>query len=375
MLQLQKQEWDKLAAWRGGAALMVAFGHMVQVFIYPTSSWLAPYSGLMAQASVMMFFVISGCSIAASGHGLLNHKEPLRDYLWNRMARIFPPLMFAVLLMWLLALLSPIFFPSGTHDYLDGQRLARDGYYFDWQYALGSLIFINGFFVPTPLVNGPLWSLAYEIWLYLIFFIFLLGQHRKSYLLTSCALVLYLAVATLDQSSGRLLFAKYSLIWAAGTFVFYLLAMGVNVTLRKGYPQFLMYISGVFAFSYAWKFVRSDMNDDITPFNLTFGIWFALFLIWTPRPPIVIERLMIFVSKFGYTLYLIHFPIYLFVFGILQTHINSSLGIAVSMGFISMMLSLLIAHFSAKWLERKEFFLKLISSSPLLHTRGMRGRQ
>jgi peptidoglycan/LPS O-acetylase OafA/YrhL len=84
---------------------------------------------------------------------------------------------------------------------------------------------------------------------------------------------------------------------------------------------------------------------------------------------------MIFVSKFGYTLYLIHFPIYLFVFGILQTHISSSFGMAVSMGFISMMLSLLIAHFSAKWLERKEFFLKHISSSPLLHIRGMRGRQ
>lgn len=374
-MQLQKHEWDKLAAWRGGAALMVAFGHMVQVFIYPTSSWLAPYSGLMAQASVMMFFVISGCSIAASGHGLLDHKEPLRDYLWNRMARIFPPLLFAVLLMWLLALLSPIFFPSGTHDYLHGQRLARDGYDFNWQYALGSLVFINGFFVPTPFVNGPLWSLAYEIWLYLIFFIFLLGQHRKSYLLTSCSLLLYFTVAALDQSSGRLLFAKYSLVWAAGTFVFYLLATGVNVALKQGYPKFLMYISGFFTFFYAWQFVRSDMSGDVTPFNLTFGIWFALFLIWAQRPPATIERLMIFISKFGYTLYLIHFPIYLFVFGVFQVHINSSFGVAVLVGFVSMMLSLLIAHFSAMWLERKEFFLKIISSSPLLHTRGLRGKK
>jgi peptidoglycan/LPS O-acetylase OafA/YrhL len=91
---LTVEQWERLTTYRGLAALLVAFGHMVQVFVSPTSSFVAPYSGLMAQASVMMFFVISGASIAASAKRLILGVSPVYYYILGRASRIFPPLFF-----------------------------------------------------------------------------------------------------------------------------------------------------------------------------------------------------------------------------------------------------------------------------------------
>ena len=76
-----------------------------------------------------------------------------------------------------------------------------------------------------------------------VFDLFLFFWVKKNVWLTLVSMMLYFIVAAIDQSSGRLLFAKYSLIWAAGTFVFYVLAAHVKIFSESGYPRFLKYLA------------------------------------------------------------------------------------------------------------------------------------
>lgn len=288
MTELTKNDWELLAAWRGIAALLVAIGHMVQVFIYPTSVWLAPYSGLLAQASVMIFFVISGCSIAASGFSIVETAHPVRSYIWRRMARIWPPLLFSVVLMWCLSLIAPLTFASGSSSFIPAERLAREGYFFEWSRAGIALLFLNGFVGYTILTNGPLWSLSYEVWLYFIFFFFLIGLQSRFCWLSMVSLLVYLVLATLDRS-GSLIFPKYSLIWAAGVLVYFVF-LGDRKTQRKDILMFPAVLMGLLAFHYAWRFVLHDMNEEIWPFNVAFGGFFALYLTMRRDLPVALLR-------------------------------------------------------------------------------------
>jgi len=356
--ELAKEDWELLAAWRGIAAMLVAVGHMVQVFIYPGSTWLAPYSGLLAQASVMIFFVISGCSIAASGFSLLEANNPVRKYIWNRMARIWPPLIFSMLLMWCLWLLAPKFFPTGTASFMPGERLAREGFYFDWGKAGLSFLFLNGFVGQTILTNGPLWSLSYEVWLYFIFFFFLIGQKSRFRWLSIFSMFIYLILATLDLSRGSMIFARYSLVWGAGVIVFFVL-QSERKSQRCEILFFPAALTGLFALHLARLFILRDMNDDIWPFNVQFGLFFAIYLSMRMKLMKRIQQWGIYVSKFGYTLYLIHFPIFLFAFGVTQRVVTQSWVFAWAAGVCTLLIATCFAKISATLLENRRLFLKL----------------
>ncbi|WPZ05185.1 acyltransferase [Blastomonas marina] len=161
-----------LDAVRGGAALVVLVGHMVQMGIY-TGPF--PFSDLMQHNAVIVFFVLSGLVIAHSVHA---RPGTLKDYAIARAARILPvsltALAFGALLY--MAVSAQGLVPSeapAPYDDLTASSL------------LLPAIFLSesGAAEAGPVWNPPYWSLVYEVWFYAIFAagFFLKGRTRIAF--------------------------------------------------------------------------------------------------------------------------------------------------------------------------------------------------
>ena len=334
---------------------------MVQVFISPASIVLAPYSGLLAQASVMMFFVISGTSIAASANRVIEGANPVSRYISSRASRILPPLLFSLVVLWLLSTIAPFVFVSGSQLFLPQDGMVRDGYSFEWSSAFGVLVFQNGFITDTPSSNNPLWSLSFEVALYIVYFLFFLGFKRNNLIFLFLAAAFYGFFLYFDQTKGDYLFLKYSFVWATGVLLFHLFSQGERSAVRKSAVAVAAFVSAAALTVYfGWSFVSSNMTDDITFFNLAFALFFSVYLwITLPKLPKVVKAITKLAARFGYTLYVLHFPIYLFSFGIFQPYMRHSNVMPWLVGLTTMTFTLLLAFFSAKVLERRELFVRM----------------
>jgi len=164
-MPLRANESAQFDSLRGASAIAVVIGHSNQILIAPTYDGLSEWLGLLAQAAVMVFFVLSGFLICKSISGnIAKHQGyfSLTKYVGDRFIRIWPPLLFSLALMAFLYLLAPVVFPSGSNAFLAPTKnaLVRTAFTFDLTQALGAGLALNGFFTDTPSANGALWSLS-----------------------------------------------------------------------------------------------------------------------------------------------------------------------------------------------------------------------
>lgn len=261
--------------------------------------------------------------------------------------------------MWLLSAIAPYVFASGSQLFLPQAGTVRDGYSFEWVNAFGVLIFQNGFIMDTPSSNNPLWSLSFEVWLYVIYFLCFLGFKRGHLILWFMAIGAYGFLLWSDQTKGDYLFLKYSFVWCAGVLLFHLLSRDAHFPGKKSNLRVAALMSAAALTVYfGWGFVSSNMTDDITLFNVAFGLFFSMYLwVTPPKLPKVIKAIIKPAAHFGYTLYLVHFPIYLFVFGIFQPYMRYGQIMSWFVGLTTLIFTLFLAFFSAKVLERRELFV------------------
>ncbi|SDS63965.1 acyltransferase [Opitutus sp. GAS368] len=189
---------------RGLACLMVACSHVFYVtHLDPTVTlpgWLHHLEA--GQTGVLVFFVLSGYLISWTNPGDCT-AENRRAYLWRRFVRLGPiyyaalALTFAVL-FWRRDPAPPsmvIALLAGAHNFND---------YF-------------GLHVPPPMVNGPLWSLNYEILYYGLFILLWRFSPRLGWVFLPAAVATVLGWFTPQWMP--LFLASYAcgwLYWAAG---------------------------------------------------------------------------------------------------------------------------------------------------------------
>ena len=145
------------------AASLVVYSHSYPLSGHIVDEPLARISGILdlATAAVIAFFVVSGFLIAKSAS-----QSPLSRFVQARFLRIWPALLATALLSALV--LGPIATTLPLRQYFS----AKD----TWLYAVAIPLldfwrFLPETFVtnPVPLaVNGSLWTLQVEIWLYMI---------------------------------------------------------------------------------------------------------------------------------------------------------------------------------------------------------------
>jgi peptidoglycan/LPS O-acetylase OafA/YrhL len=141
------------------AAWFVLFSHCYPLSGQTLGDPFARTFGLdtLGGVGVSIFFVLSGYLVTLSWQ----RSDTVSDFLWKRVRRIFPALVWCVLVC--VFCIGPLLTTLSVHDYLANAQTWR---YLHTATAWHIQFALPGVFgsLPTPnVVNGSLWSLPYEI--------------------------------------------------------------------------------------------------------------------------------------------------------------------------------------------------------------------
>lgn len=197
---------DHLDFVRGIAAIAVLLSHLRRLFLVDFSEIaqnsnrlvkLVYFASGFGHFAVMAFFVLSGFLVGGSVlRGRLDNEFNWGLYAINRLTRLWIVLIPALLLgaIWDHAGIR-IFGTAGIYGSLPGDsnrslvavppRLASG-------VMLGNALFLQGISTVTFGSNGPLWSLSYEFWYYVLFPLLVLAYPVKK---VSGSTVLYASAA------------------------------------------------------------------------------------------------------------------------------------------------------------------------------------
>ncbi|HEY5746058.1 MAG TPA: acyltransferase [Chryseolinea sp.] len=324
------------------AASAVIYSHTYDLFDFPKIEPFFSFSHQqlkLSEVGVMIFFSISGYLVFGSAQ----RSPSIWNFAWKRMLRIYPGLIFVVIVSTLLlAFLSSqelvtYFSSPTTYTYLKN----AGGLWI--QYTLPG-VFENH---KHPIVNGSLWTIPYELSMYAILgVLFFTFRRRVVTILWVCFLVLLL----LQQ-----------IFQIAGNFTFPFIYLSAHYVILFGYCFFCG------ALMQGWKQWSSSFPRIGLITLVLFGLsiflcaYTIVFLILLLPPATVIlgdGDSNAFTAKFGqygdfsYGLYLFGFPVQQIVY----SFIGNRFSIPISF-FICLLSTLPLAVLS--WFLVEKRFLKL----------------
>ncbi|HGH4619200.1 TPA: acyltransferase family protein [Enterobacter cloacae] len=350
MKLITKNQAISFESLRGIAAIAVALAHVFQFFLARYHPEYYRYVGLIAQASVMVFFVMSGYLIGASIQNNIskNGGFSMHSYAVSRFRRIFPPLILSLVIVLLMSFLAPYFFESGlqkfsttTDEFIKGRGI------FYWPSQILSVItFTNGILPQGTPFNTPLWSLPFEAWYYVL--AALLFTKKPFYILM--AFMLAYAI-----SGANIKFLIFGAVWFAG--------LGLSLIDVKGNTHtvtavVLTAVTSWFAFNHGAQFIVN--GGDYTMFNMWFGLAFAsltyLFILcMNVRINIIPSS-----SKYSYTLYIIHYPIIMFMIGVFESRVLGGFYSSLPVAICAIVIFMALAYKASKYVENPDLIKRFM---------------
>lgn len=305
---------------RGLAALVVFLEHARNLFFVDYSQlpshrllFAIPYlvTGAGHQA-VVVFFVLSGFFISGAVFRSLERGHwSWADYLTRRLVRLWVVLIPALLLccFWdhLGGRLDPALYSGKVANHIVNEDVRQ---YLTPSIFLGNLFFVHTILVPVFGSNGPLWSLAFEFWCYILFplglFTIRPGTSRSQRLLFA---VLFLAVARFVRGAVLGSFP----VWLIGTVLFFMPPLRLSTSLGRRIRIFaaVIYAAIFFLLSGARSIPRIWSDYILAVFSFAF-LWILLSASHRaePRSPAVMACRGL--ARFSYTLYTVHTPMLIF---------------------------------------------------------------
>lgn len=301
------------------AALLVAAGHLRNFLMVDWSAvtrhdsltgsfyWLTGFGRI----AVIVFFVLSGYLVGGRAFvtiesGAFNPKS----YALNRLSRLYPPLLVAIVLTVLFDTVGLHFgnafgYYSHPNTYHVAGEFASVPDTLNGRTALLNLLFLQTILGPTFGSDTPLWSLANEFWYYVIgplAGLCLFGTIRSRVMLIPALVLLLATVLWLNDSIALL-----SATWFAGAFAY---------QYSKPLPQaatrslFVLFCGVAAAVRSDHWFAAHQLVAD-----LAVGASFAAVLCSAgrPGPAPVTATLASRLAGFSYSLYLVHVPLLFFL--------------------------------------------------------------
>lgn len=338
---------SQLDTLRGLSAIAVLVSHSNQIIVAPTNHAMSATFGLLAQSAVMMFFALSGFLICkAITRNVTQHgRFSLPSYAADRFNRIVPPIAFSLLLVLTYWVLAPLVFSSGTRAFLHASAgAARQGFFLDIPSFTGTALFVNEFLTRTVSPNGPLWSLAYEAWYYVAAGLVATFRGRRG---AVAALAVLMAFGALNR-----VFLLFSLVWFAGALV----AVAHNTGLRLTGPSRAV---GAVCLVAALVLGGMLLNPDKAWwgtrvqafFSLSIGLFFASALHEIVRGTVAIRPVARGSAAFSYTLYIVHFPTLLMVYGVTEGWVHGNLAASWITATAAAIGCLLLSRWLARFIE------------------------
>lgn len=309
---------------RAAAAWAVMWGHLRALFFVdfqqiqhsgPIVKGLYFLTGFGHQA-VMVFFVLSGFLISSTViSSQISGARSWRDYAINRSSRLYvvliPGLLFG--LLWD-RLGSALFASTGLYSHpLQGFGSAIAQNQLTYGAFFGNMFFLQTIACSTFGSNGPLWSLANEFWYYALFPVALVAG------LAWAKQSLRRAIPLTILAFGLAVFLGWEkivgfFVWMAGCL---LVIAHSKFQLRSGWRLVLYTLASSLAFAACLAAARTGRLAAIGT-DLPVGITFTLFLFGVLHMDFG-DRIRHYPSVshlfagFSYSLYVLHFPLLLFV--------------------------------------------------------------
>jgi peptidoglycan/LPS O-acetylase OafA/YrhL len=301
------------------AALLVGYSHIRQ-------NLLVDYSGLRhpgivdkaifalanyGHAGVVIFFVLSGYLVGGKAISLFQSDSVATEwqhFFADRFSRIFVVLLpalilsFAVLLYLRTEAANAPFMTSAHWGWAMSAPIDSD---FSLRRWVSASILLNEFISKSLAVDSPLWSLAYE-WFYYMAALGLVLAARKVFSLAALVAITYAAVlfALALIFNSHILFL--GLLWLFGVIA---KVVFDRHFLKRSFAQWL----GITLFLGLMVVDRVvSVNDMLLGFAVAFMIAHSKWADWRAG-----ERWGMRLAAFSYSFYVVHFPITLFVLGLL----------------------------------------------------------
>lgn len=353
-------------SYRGLAAIVVFSSHLCLTFLFPymgSAGKLFNAMSLLSTWAVNIFFLLSGYLITFSilRNISKNGYFKWQDFMISRIARIYPPLIASLMICILLYWVFIYFDLHGKYSF----RLSSDLYVIREKFSLeyreiaDSLLMRGGMLS----VNGPLWSLYVEVKIYLIAMliaILIASSMRWWIKFAAFALLISMSIKLTDS----LIFV---IIWVLGS-VFALTLQHIKRRTAYGNIMKLLYSFAFIVFLYyafdPMVFIQNNKTYD--GFFATIALSFLLAgLIF--KWQIGTKLLYIFspTAKFSYTLYVIHFPLLLFIFSLTHQMLSSNFNFSKLFVVSGLVFAITIssAYAIASYFEDKkrfEYFIRKI---------------
>lgn len=349
MKNLTENQHVSLESMRGLAAITVAIAHVVQFYIvrfYPDTFI---YITFAAQSSVMVFFSMSGFLIGKSiqSNTDKNGVFKLSVYAESRFKRIYPPLILSIGIVVLFSYVAPhVFDVLNSFFSPTGKGTLNDKFNFQPIQILSILTFTNGILTPAIPFNQPLWSLPLEVWYYALAGLLF----TKKPLSIISALVIFSCI-----SSFKFGFLMYSIVWFSGLGASY--APPVKGRLKS---LVISIVVGLALLTIYCGFLFADKMITLEYYNASFGLFFTSFMyvylvVFNNRVSYLNKT-----SKYSYTLYITHYPIFYFIFGAFESLVINNLLISAIAGVVSLSIALLFACYASRIFENKKHIDRLM---------------
>ena len=220
---MHKNKLEKLEALRGFAALYVVLFHTFPQKIYLLGINVGVLFRFGSEA-VIVFFVLSGFVIKYSFEK--SKEKSFKQYFKRRFIRLYIPLIFIFILGYIIKSFS--------------EGALADP---EWSYLLSNIFMLQDVISQKPHViappymgNGVLWSLSYEWWFYMFFFIAVVKISNEKLNKWINVIVIVSAITYLFYPFILNRLAKYFAIWWTGARFADLYLKGENITYKVMLP-------------------------------------------------------------------------------------------------------------------------------------------
>jgi peptidoglycan/LPS O-acetylase OafA/YrhL len=309
---------------RAFAAWAVMWGHVRAIFFvdYQQLREIGPFLKVLyfvtgfGHQAVMVFFVLSGFLISSTAiQSWMSGRWSWREYAINRWSRLHVVLIPGLLLGLLWDKTGSIVFAStGLYSHpLEGFGGAIAQNQITTGTFLGNAFFLQTIVCPTFGSNGPLWSLSNEWWYYVLFPVALFAGIAWAKRLIWRAMPLALLVVCLSVFLGSEKMLGF-IVWMTGCGLVF-----AHSGLRQLSRRWLGIYSLIASLVVAGCLTAARIGKPAAlGSDLSVGIAFTLFLFGVLHVNVggksesyaTIAR---FLAGFSYSLYVLHFPLLLFV--------------------------------------------------------------
>lgn len=352
---------------RGGSAIIVVIGHIYQLLIQPNFSNNA-VTHIIYSASglaVIAFFYLSGLMITFSIYRNISshnfNKFDVKKYASDRLWRLYPPLIMATFIsvfIYIVAITLDIEIEPGVTGYL-----SRNGFILD-DGLLASLLFIQNIFrnaLPTPVMNGPLWSLSHEFWFYVLAACIASSFYLKGKIKIIPAAVFITFTAFMLYAGNTVMFFMGFGVWLLGALT---ALIRQNIKIKHS----LVFKITSLVFLLVYFFCETSQNKLLlyyAKYIFSVSLFFYVISYFASKKPEndgLICNYLVKSSQFSYTLYVIHWPILMLIYGVFGKFMYGNALITFTICTLSFSFVIFISWLISIFAENKQCLTKTLSA-------------